>query len=74
VSVPNLIGLAENNAQRMIVDAGLMTTYVNYQTINDVADHHYFLSIAPKHVLSQSPPPGASVPRGTKVLLAVRKD
>ncbi|HEX5415993.1 MAG TPA: penicillin-binding protein 1C, partial [Chloroflexota bacterium] len=30
--VPNLVGMAEADAQRAINDAGLMTTYVNYQT------------------------------------------
>jgi LCP family protein required for cell wall assembly len=74
VVVPSLIGLAESDAQRLIANAGLQTSYVNYQTSSDVADHRYFLSIAPNHVLSQSPAPGASVPRGTKVFLAVRKD
>jgi beta-lactam-binding protein with PASTA domain len=50
-----------------------MTTYVNYQTINEVTNKTYFRSIAPGSVLSQNPAPGAEVPRGTKVYLAVRK-
>lgn len=73
VVVPNLIGMPEAAAQRAISESGLMTTYVNYQTANDVADHAYFRSIPRGGVLSQQPPPGTSVPRGTKVLLAVRK-
>jgi len=73
VVVPSLIGLSEAEAQQAIGAAGLMTAYVNYQTSADVADHRYFLSIAPGHVLSQSPRPGETVPRGTRVLIAVRK-
>jgi len=71
--VPNLIGLPEATAQRLIVEDGFVNTAVNYQTINDVADHRYFRSIPPGDVLSQSPPPGRSVARGAKVSLAVRK-
>lgn len=73
VIVPDLIGLPEAEAQRLIAEAGLGTTYVNFQTINDVADRSYFLSIPPGDVLSQSPRPGTEVPRGTRVYLAVRK-
>jgi beta-lactam-binding protein with PASTA domain len=74
VAVPNLVGLSEDEARRALDAAGLTTTYVNYQTASDVADHHFFLSIAPGHVLSQSLPPSTIVPRGTKVLFAVRKE
>jgi LCP family protein required for cell wall assembly len=73
VIVPSLIGMPEAAARRLIQDSGLMTTYVNYQTAKDVADHAYFLSIAPGAVLSQIPPPGTRVSRGTRVALAVRK-
>lgn len=73
VVVPSLIGLSEADAQRRIDDVGLMTGYVNYQTAKDVPNHRYFLSIAPGHVLSQSIAPGQTVPRGTKLLLAVRQ-
>ncbi|HLH72437.1 MAG TPA: LCP family protein [Chloroflexota bacterium] len=73
VIVPNLVGMSEATAQQAITEAGLTTTYVNYQTANDVANHAYFLSIPPGAVLSQTPLPGARVPRGTKVALAVRR-
>jgi len=73
VVVPSLIGLSEADAQRLITQSGLMTSYVNYQTINDVPDKSFFQSIRPGAVLSQLPQPGASVPRGTKVYIAVRK-
>jgi len=73
VAVPSLIGLSEADAQSLINRSGLMTTYVNYQTSKDVADRRYFESIAPGHVLSQSPAPGEKVPRGTRVVIAVRK-
>ena len=73
VAVPNLVGLTEADAHRLINQAGLMTTYTNYQTINDVPDKSYFNSIPAGHVLSQLPPPGSSVPKGSKVYIAVRK-
>ena len=73
VVVPSLIGMTETEAQQIIQTDGLATSAINYQTMADVADHRYFLSIAPGHVLSQDPRPGLSVPRGTTVLLAVRK-
>ncbi|HLG50810.1 MAG TPA: penicillin-binding protein 1C [Chloroflexota bacterium] len=73
VIVPSLIGLPEADAQRIITESGLMTTYVNYQTINEVPDRSYFLSIPPGAVLSQLPQPGTRVPRGTRVYIAVRK-
>jgi beta-lactam-binding protein with PASTA domain len=68
-----LIGLPEAQAQGLITQSGLSTGYVNYQTIANVADHQYFRSIAPGHVLSQSVAPGQRVPRGTRILIAVRK-
>lgn len=73
VIVPKLIGVPEATAQQLINESGLMTTYVNYQTANDVADKTFFRSIASGAVLSQNPLPGAEVPPGTKVYLAVRK-
>ena len=71
--VPNLVGRSEADAQRLINQSGLQTSYVNYQTANDVPDRSYFLSVPPGAVLSQLPQAGTSVPRGTKVSLAVRK-
>jgi len=73
VVVPSLIGMSSATAQRLVVAEGLKTTYLNYQTIDQVSDRQYFLSIPPGHVLSQSPRPGLQVPRGTTVYLAVRK-
>jgi LCP family protein required for cell wall assembly len=73
VVVPNLVGLPEAEAQRVINQSDLMTTYVKYQTASQVADHAFFQSIAPGGVLSQLPPAGSRVPRGTRIALAVRK-
>jgi len=73
VVVPQLVGLPEGVAQQEITNAGLATTYVNEQTINQVVDRALFQSIQPGHVLSQSPLPDSRVPRGTTVYLAVRK-
>ncbi len=73
VVVPNFVGLPANLAQQEITNARLSTTYLNEQTIDQVANRQYFLSIPPGHVLSQSPLPGTRVARGTRVYLAVRK-
>jgi hypothetical protein len=73
VVVPRLVGLPESVAQQFINESDLMTTYVNYQTIDQVPDHALFLSTPPGAVLSQLPPPGTQVPRGTRIMLAVRK-
>src|SRR5262249_29253037 len=71
--VPNLVGMSEADAQRAINQSGLMTSYVNYQSVNDVPDRSFFLSIPPGAVLSQLPQPGTQVPKGTKVFIAVRR-
>ncbi len=73
VVVPSFVGMPLAQAQQLINQSGLQTTYVNYQTANDVPDRSYFLSVPAGDVLSQLPQPGTSVPRGTKVYLAVRK-
>lgn len=73
VRVPMLVGLPEADAQRIISESGLQTTYVNYQTINEVPDKTFFNTIRPGYVLSQLPQPGSEVPRGTKIYIAVRK-
>ena len=71
--VPNLTGLSEADAQRLINDSALQTSYVNYQTINDVPDKSFFQSVPVGAVLSQLPQPGQAVQKGTKVYIAVRK-
>jgi LCP family protein required for cell wall assembly len=73
VIVPNMVGLSESDAQSLINDSGLMTTYVNYQTASQVPDQKFFYSIPVGAVLSQNPQPGTKVPRGTRVALAIRK-
>jgi len=73
VVVPNFVGMPVADAQRLVNESGLSTTYVNYQTADVVPDRSFFLSIAPGSVLSQLPPAGTQVPRGTRIFLAVRK-
>jgi hypothetical protein len=73
IAVPNVVGMAEADARRVIQTAGLANTYTNYQTANDVADKAFFNRTPPGRVLSQTPPPGGNVARGTIVYLAVRK-
>jgi eukaryotic-like serine/threonine-protein kinase len=63
VRVPNLVGMAEAEAQDAIVKAGLTRTWVNYQD---------FTFVPPGHVLSQDPKPDAMVEKGTTVYIAVR--
>ena len=71
--VPNLVGLEEEEARRIITDSGLNNTYPNYQTESDVADKNFFNSINPGHVLSHMPGPGSEVGPGSTIWLAVRK-
>jgi RNase adaptor protein for sRNA GlmZ degradation len=67
------VGLREAIAQTIISQSDLMTNYVNYQTASDVADKTFFRSTPPGAVLSQFPAAGTRVPRGTRILLAIRK-
>jgi serine/threonine-protein kinase len=62
--VPSLVGLTEDEAQNAIKAAGLATTYVNYQA---------FTSQPVGRVLSQQPPAGTLVQKGTTVYIAVRR-
>ncbi|HVC33940.1 MAG TPA: transglycosylase domain-containing protein, partial [Chloroflexota bacterium] len=55
VVVPNLVGMSEVDAQRVINQSGLATSYANYQTANDVPDRSFFLSVPSGAVLSQLP-------------------
>ena len=73
--VSNLQGEREAAAQGAIEQLGLKTTYVDHQALGDVvpANRAYFQSFAPGTVVSQSPPPGTTLPRGTPVYLAVRE-
>ena len=71
--VPDLVGLPEAEARRLVDSLGLANTYTNYQTADDVSDKAYFSSIPVGHVVSQMPAPGSVVQRGTVVYLAVRK-
>lgn len=70
--VPTLVGLPEDEAQRVISAVGLRTTYANHQRPGDVPAAA-LSSVPVGHVLSQRPQPGTVVPRGTIVYLAVRK-
>jgi serine/threonine-protein kinase len=75
VTVPNLFGKPEAEAQRLIREAGLSTTFVNAQGPEDVGEPNrwVFGVVAVGGVISQSPEPGALVERGAVVKLAVRK-
>lgn len=72
VTVPSVVGLAEDQARTRIEASGLNNTYSNYQGEGDVPSQ-VMQSVSPGHVLSQNPQPGARVLRGTTVYLAVRK-
>jgi hypothetical protein len=72
IRTPNLVGLPEDEAQRVITAVGLQTTYANYQGPGDVPPSA-LRSVPVGHVLSQSPQPGSAVPRGTTVYIAVRR-
>ena len=73
IRIPNLVGLPEDNAQRLITEVGLMTTYVNYQGPGDIPDS-VLKSVPVGHVLSQMPAGDTAVSPGTTVYVAVRRD
>jgi len=75
VVVPNLFGLPEAQAQSAIRTAGLATTFVNYQGPEDVPpESRWVFGVVPVgSVISQDPPAGRLVDRGTVVRIAVRK-
>jgi beta-lactam-binding protein with PASTA domain len=58
VAVPNLAGLTDADAAALTHDLGLNLS---------VENRFYSAAVAPNHVLSQSPPPGARVRRGLEV-------
>ena len=73
VEVPNVIRMPEAQARRTIELAGLNNTYPNYQTAEDVPDKAFFNSVPVGAVLSQQPPPGTRVGRGSTIFLAIRR-
>ena len=73
IRIPNLVGLPEDDAQRLITEVGLMTTYVNYQGPGDIPDS-VLKSVPVGHVLSQMPAGDTAVPPGTTVYVAVHRD
>ena len=73
IVVPDLIGVEENEARRIIADSGFNNTYPNYQTESDVPDKAFYDSIRPGHVISQMPAPGTEVGPGSTIFLAIRK-
>jgi vancomycin resistance protein YoaR len=72
IKVPTLTGLPEAEAQAVIQAVGLNTTFVNYQGPSDVPASA-LNAVAVGEVLSQTPPAGTAVARGTTVYIAVRK-
>jgi beta-lactam-binding protein with PASTA domain len=73
VAVPSLVGRPWEEAQRAISEAGLSTTYVNWQGRDQLPQE--ILNVVPiNHVLSQIPEAGKWVERGTTVFIAVRKE
>jgi hypothetical protein len=72
IRTPNLLGVPEAEAQQVLGAVGLSTTYVNYQGPGEVPAS-VLNSVSVGTVLSQNPPPGSPVGRGTTVYLAVRK-
>ncbi|HLZ08383.1 MAG TPA: PASTA domain-containing protein, partial [Chloroflexota bacterium] len=72
VRVPGLVGLLEVQAKPLIARAGLTTTFSNYQGPGDIPSET-LKRVGIGSVLSQTPPSGALVPKGSQVFLAVRK-
>ena len=75
VVVPSLFGKPEAEAQQIIRDAGLQTTAVNAQAIEDVpAASRWVFGVVPVGgVISQTPEAGTLAERGTAIKIAIRK-
>ena len=74
VAVPNVVGVAEEKAQRAIQQAGLRNfPYVNYQG-HDVLPNDALVRVCAGCVLSTTPAAGEMAELGTEVRMAVRKD
>ncbi|MGQ9674809.1 MAG: penicillin-binding protein 1C [Chloroflexota bacterium] len=74
VVVPNVVGMPEAEARKVIEALHLRTTYTNWQTADDVPDKNYYYSVPVGCILSQQPNPGSTVDTWTIVYLAARKD
>lgn len=72
IRTPNLLGVPAGEAQQVVVAVGLSMTYINYQGPGEVPASA-LNGVPVGAVLSQNPQPGAPVPRGTTMYLAVRK-
>jgi serine/threonine-protein kinase len=74
VAVPSLVGKTEAEAQRLIEQAGLSTTFPNYQSADDVPTQlrAAFNSIPDGSVVSSDPAAGIFLARGDIVKIAVR--
>ncbi len=72
--VPDVFGLPEETALRMIREAGLVVGSVNYQTQKDMPPGVNINIVPPRHVLSVTPTYGTVLPRGSVVFVAVRKE
>lgn len=75
VMTPELFGKLEADAQRIIREAGLSTTFSNPQGPNDVSEQsRWVFGVVPVGgVISQQPAAGEWVERGTVVRIAIRK-
>lgn len=75
VLLPNLMGKRENDAQEIIRGLGLQTTYVNYQSDDQLppSERWRLEVVNPGCVLSQTPEAGKLLDPGTTVYLAVRR-
>jgi serine/threonine-protein kinase len=76
ITIPNLVGMEAEAANRLIASMGLQTTYITWQTI-DMIDNNskdFFKSMPVGAVVSQQPAAGTEVARGTTVNIAARKE
>ncbi len=72
--VPDVFAMPEQQALKMIRDAGLVVGGVNYQTQKDMPPGVDIRIVPPGHVLSVTPTYGTLLPRGSTVYVAVRKE
>jgi beta-lactam-binding protein with PASTA domain len=70
VQLPNVVGLSMADAKALIDAAGLFVSYNDLQSREKLGG--LFDQVAGGTVVSSLPAPGASVPRGSGVMLGVR--
>lgn len=71
LTIPNLVGLGENQAKEVLASLGITNVVVDYQNRDDLGD--LYDAFPPYVVVSHSPGAGTPASAGTSVVLGVRE-